>query len=130
MRLWVAWLTCLALGCAACAAATPGPSTERSPVSTSTPSASRAAWEQEWNDLVAAARQEGILVVLGPPTPELRRRLPEAFRQRFGITIEYTGQPSGDFAARLASERSAGIYSADIVISGSNSMYEILAGRG
>jgi ABC-type Fe3+ transport system substrate-binding protein len=84
----------------------------------------------EWDALVAAAKQEGGLVVLGPPTPELRRRLPEAFQQRFGIPVEYTGQMSGDYAARLASERLAGIYSADVVISGSNSMYEVLAGRG
>jgi ABC-type Fe3+ transport system substrate-binding protein len=52
------------------------------------------------------------------------------FQQRFGITLEYTGQASGEYSARLASERSADIYSADIVISGSNSMYEVLAGRG
>ena len=84
----------------------------------------------EWDALVVAARQEGTVVVLGPPTAELRRRMPPAFQQRFGVTLEYTGQASGDYAARLLSERSAGIYSADVVISGSNSMYEVLAGRG
>jgi ABC-type Fe3+ transport system substrate-binding protein len=87
-------------------------------------------WEQQWNALIAAAKQEGKVIVLGPPTPELRRRLPEAFQQRFGIVVEYTGQVSGEYAARLASERTAGIYSADVVISGSGSMYETLAGRG
>jgi ABC-type Fe3+ transport system substrate-binding protein len=92
--------------------------------------ASSADWEQQWNALIAAAKQEGPLVVLGPPTPELRRRLPEAFQQRFGITIEYTGQASGEYGPRLVSERTAGIYTADIVIAGSGSMYEILAGGG
>src|SRR5688500_15818306 len=130
MRWWLAWLACLALGGAACAPAAPARSTDRPAAGTSTPSGAGAGWEQAWNELVAAARQEGNLVVLGPPSPELRRRMPEAFQQRFGIPIEYTGQASGDFAARLASERQAGIYSADIVISGSNSMYEVLAGRG
>jgi iron(III) transport system substrate-binding protein len=130
MRWWLICLTSLALGSAACAPAAPGRSAERSPDSPTTNGASGAAWEQAWNELVAAARQEGTVVVLGPPTPELRQRMPAAFRQRFGITVEYTGQPSGDFAARLSSERSAGIYSADVVISGSNSMYELLAGRG
>src|SRR5207248_3247763 len=114
MSWWLTWLACLALSSAACAPVAPGRSAERPPDSPATNGATGAAWEQQWNDLVAAARQEGTVVVLGPPTPELRQRLPEAFRQRFGITIEYTGQPSGDFAARLATERSAGMYSADI----------------
>jgi iron(III) transport system substrate-binding protein len=92
--------------------------------------ASGASGGPQWDALIAAARQEGTVVVLGPPTTELRRRLPEAFQRRFGISLEYTGQASGDFAARLLSERQAGIYSADVVISGSNSMYEVLAGRG
>jgi ABC-type Fe3+ transport system substrate-binding protein len=130
VRWWLSGLTCLVLAISACASAPAGRSTDRPAASAPTPGASGAEWEQEWTALIAAARQEGGLVVLGPPTPELRRRLPEAFQQRFGIPVEYTGQASGDFAARLASERTAGVYSADVVISGSNSMYEVLAGRG
>jgi ABC-type Fe3+ transport system substrate-binding protein len=120
----------LAIVLSACAAGAPRGTPERSAGSGAPASASNSGWEQQWDDLVAAARQEGRVVVLGPPTPELRQRLPEAFQRRFGITMEYTGQASGDYAARLASERSANIYSSDVVISGSNSMYEVLAGRG
>jgi ABC-type Fe3+ transport system substrate-binding protein len=120
----------LAFGLSACAAGAPQGTTERSAGGGTPASAGDTGWEQQWNDQVAAARQEGRLVVLGPPTPELRRRLPDAFQQRFGIVVEYTGQASGDYAARLASERSANIFSSDIVISGSNSMYDVLAGHG
>ncbi|HZR98228.1 MAG TPA: extracellular solute-binding protein [Chloroflexota bacterium] len=125
----------LALLLGACGPAAPSSPPPAAPAGgASAPSGTAASpssdWEQQWNALKAAAQQEGTVVVLGPPTPDLRRRLPEAFQQRFGITVEYTGQASGDYAARLASERSAGIYSADVVISGSNSMYEVLAGRG
>src|SRR4051812_16787197 len=119
----------LALLVSACAAPSVAPPTSV-PVSTTGSAPPAESWEGQWNALLAAAREEGTVAVLGPPTPELRRRLPEAFQQRFGIAVEYTGQPSGDFAARLASERSAGVYSADVVISGSNSMYEVLADRG
>src|SRR6476620_6883573 len=48
-----------------------------------------AGWEQQWNALLAAAREEGKLVVSGPPTPATRRDLPEAFKSRFGIDMEY-----------------------------------------
>src|SRR5687768_15666859 len=126
----------LALLLAACAPAAPATTPQSAPAAGAPPqsvpagTASGADWEQQWNALIAAAKQEGTLVVLGPPTPELRLRLPEAFQQRFGITIEYTGQASGEYGPRLVSERTAGIYTADIVIAGSGSMYEILAGGG
>ncbi|SRR5579883_454691 len=117
-------LALMALLLAAC-----GPAASTAPPG-GEPAVSGTAAGPEWDALVAAAREEGTVVVLGPPTTELRRRLPEAFQKRFGINLEYTGQASSDFAARLQAERSAGIYSADVVISGSNSMYEVLAGRG
>jgi ABC-type Fe3+ transport system substrate-binding protein len=127
--------TLLALLLAACGPGASSPVTQPATASNSAPASAPPGtasgdWEQQWNALLAAAREEGKVVVLGPPTAELRRRLPEAFQQRFGIPVEYTGQVSGEYAARLASERTAGIYSADVVISGSGSMYEILAGRG
>src|SRR5262245_2988912 len=132
---WLALVVGLALVGTACGAGAPASTPARSSSGGASPAAGAAApggadWEQQWSDLVAAARQEGRLVVLGPPTPELRRRMPEAFQQRFGITVEYTGQASGDYAARLDSERRAGIYSTDIVVAGANSMYEVIAGRG
>src|SRR5579883_3491236 len=117
-------LALMALLLAAC-----GPAASTAPPG-GEPAVSGTAAGPEWDALVAEAREEGTVVVLGPPTTELRRRLPEDFQKRFGINLEYTGQASSDFAARLQAERSAGIYSADVVISGSNSMYEVLAGRG
>src|SRR4051794_31990905 len=36
-------------------------------------------WEARWQALIEAARREGGLVVNGPPTPETRRTMPEAF---------------------------------------------------
>src|SRR5215210_4580937 len=128
--IWLACLACVVLATAACAPSAPERAAERAPAGAPGAGASGADWEQEWTALLAAARQEGTIVVLGPPTPELRRRLPEAFQKRFGIPMEYTGQASGDFGTRLLTERLAGIYSADAIISGSNSMYEVLAARG
>src|SRR5262245_47212407 len=104
---WLVLAVVLALVGTACGAGAPVSTPARSSSGGASPAAAPgggAAWEQQWNDLVAAGRQEGRLVVLGPPTPELRRRVPEAFQQRFGITVEYTGQASGDYAARLDSE--------------------------
>jgi len=76
-----------------------------------------------WDQLVAAAKREGKVVVKGPPTAAVRTELPAAFRQRFGIEMEYVGGPSGEAVTQMASERKAGLYSTDVVLSGADSMY-------
>lgn len=79
-------------------------------------------WEKQWNAWVAAAKQEGKLVVMGPPSAEVREALPTAFKARFGITVEYLGGRSTESAARLRAERAAGVYAVDIVLGGSDTM--------
>jgi len=71
---------------------------------------------QTWDQLVAAAQKEGTVVVIGPAHPEIRRALPEAFKSRFGVTVEYIGGPGGIAASKIRAERAAGIYSADVAL--------------
>lgn len=75
-------------------------------------------WEEEWNKLLAAAREEGSVVVMGSADPDVRRVLPAAFRERFGISVEYIGGRGGDNAARLRVERRAGQYTVDVAFAG------------
>jgi iron(III) transport system substrate-binding protein len=130
-RILSAALIMLALA-AACGPAAPSPTAAPPPAApASTQTGSGAAdWEQQWNALVAAAQKEGKVVVFGPPTPEMRTMLPEAFKKRFGIEMEYNGIAGGEYSARLASERAAGVYSADAVINGSDSMFRVVAAEG
>jgi iron(III) transport system substrate-binding protein len=89
-----------------------------------------AGWEQTWSQWQAAAKQEGTVVVLGPPTPKLRQNLPAAVKSKLGINIQYTGQGGGDFVAKLATERAAGTYSTDVVVAGAGSMFQGVAASG
>ena len=87
-----------------------------------------AAWAQDanikakWDELVAAAKKEGKVVVIGPPDATVRKALPEAFKAKYGITVEYIGGRGTETAAKLRAERSSGIYSVDIAFGGSDSM--------
>jgi iron(III) transport system substrate-binding protein len=86
------------------------------------PLAAAAQTSASWDETLAAARKEGKVVVLGPPTADMRRGIPAAFKARFGITVEYLGGRSQDVAARLRAERQAGVYSVDAVLAGMDSM--------
>ncbi len=75
-----------------------------------------------WQELIAAARQEGKLTLASGPTPATRQDLPRAFKERFGVEIEYLGGRSSDLANRLENERAAGVYSIDAIIGGGDTV--------
>ena len=76
-----------------------------------------------FDKLVAAAQQEGTVVVKGPPHADLRKQLPAVFKQRYGITVEYLGGRTNEHLARLRAERDAGQKSSvDVNIGGIQSI--------
>ena len=83
-------------------------------------------WEKQWNEILAAARKEGRVVVATSPHETLRRTLPAAFKKRFGITLEYLGGRSSGTAARLRAERRAKVYTIDAMFGGSTALVNIL----
>ena len=85
--------------------------------------AQNASWKNSWEETLAAAREEGKVVISGPPVPELRQILPAAFKARYGIAVEYIGARGGtEAAARMRAERQAGIHYFDIVFAGIQGM--------
>jgi len=77
----------------------------------------------KWDALVAAAKQEGKVVVIGPPDAHVRNDVPAAFKAKYGITVDYIGGRGSETAAKLRAERGSGIYSVDIAFGGSDSMH-------
>jgi iron(III) transport system substrate-binding protein len=77
-----------------------------------------AAWQVEWDNTVAAAKQEGTLALAGAPIPAAREAL-VAFEKAYPqIRVEYTGLVATDLASRLIAERAAGLYLWDVVVGG------------
>jgi len=87
-------------------------------------------WERKWNETIAAAKKEGKVVVVGPSEPETRRRIPAAFKARFGIPVEYLSGRTSQIAARIRAERRARLYSVDVFLATTNPMYLILYPEG
>ena len=78
----------------------------------------KAAWKVEWEKTLVAARQEGKVVLSGPPGESWRRVL-MTFEQDFPeIVVEYTGANSRDFWPRMFRERELGQYLWDLRVGG------------
>ncbi len=75
---------------------------------------------------MVAAKKEGKLVLASGPSPEARVRVPEAFKKRFGVDVEYLGGATSDLANRVRSEQAAGQYTVDVVIAGADTSYLVL----
>jgi iron(III) transport system substrate-binding protein len=119
---------------AAAASAKPAASAAASPATSAAaakPAASGGAFTvpASWDEMLAAAKSEGKVVVTGAPDPDTRQKLPAAFKQRFGIDVEYLPGAT-EVTARLQGERAAGQYTLDAEINGSDSIYVTLYGNG
>ena len=91
--------------------------------------AQRKATDQEWKDIVAAAKKEGKVVVVGSPDPVMRNEIIPKFTARHGIQVEFVAGRSSEIVARLRNERAAGIYSVDVFLSGPDTTANTLYGE-
>lgn len=76
-------------------------------------------WKAKWEKVLAGAKKEGKVIVLGPPGDLIREAMTQGFKKAFPeINIEYTGGRSGEQATRLKAERDGGIYGVDVFLAG------------
>ena len=80
--------------------------------------------------LIAAAKQEGTVVVEGPPLDTAREALTQGFQQAYGIPVSYISGGSSQSGARVRAERAAGKYLLDVLISGSDTPALVLLPSG
>lgn len=71
-------------------------------------------WQARWDSLTAQARKEGKVSVYALWRPETRDSIGKAFRDKFGITLDYTAFGRGaELLAKVQAEKRAGLYLAD-----------------
>jgi iron(III) transport system substrate-binding protein len=85
----------------------------------------RAAYSQTgdaaaFEGLIKAAKQEGAVVLDGPPIDEVREAISNGFRAKYAIPVSYISSGSSRSGARVRAERAAGRYLLDVFISGSD----------
>lgn len=70
--------------------------------------ARKTVWQQDWEILLSATRQEGKVVVITGVGPEVRNALATAFREATGIEIEFIVGRAPELAEKISTERRAG----------------------
>jgi len=82
-------------------------------------------WETEWKTTLSAAQKEGKVVVMGSADPTVRRDLPQQFKAKFGISLEYLGGRGADNSLRLRMERQGGVHTIDVAFAGLTEMAHV-----
>jgi ABC-type Fe3+ transport system substrate-binding protein len=89
------------------------------PIATIATAAAPSDWQQRWEKALTGAKSEGKVVVWGPPGELIRKAMTEGFSKAHpDIPIEYSGARGGEQATRIRAERDGGIYSVDVLLSG------------
>lgn len=83
-------------------------------------------WKKTWDETLAAARKEGVVVIAGSPDPVMRTELLPKFTERYGITVNFVAGRSGQIVARTRTERAVGIYTIDAYLAGAGTSFDIL----
>jgi iron(III) transport system substrate-binding protein len=86
--------------------------------------------QAEWDQLVAAAKTEGVLVMAGPQGDENREALTRPFEERFGISVEYLGVGGPELPPKVTQERASGLYNWDVFMAGTTTLVRGLKPAG
>jgi len=81
-------------------------------------------WQKKWDALVAAAKKEGkVTVYVGESPPEVRAEVTKAFKDKYGITVDFLAGRAAEVTARLQAEKTAGLHVADAIILGDTNWF-------
>src|SRR5581483_6367326 len=107
-------LAMVLVGCSAAprTAAAPEPAAASQPVQTS-----------EWDGIVAAAKREGKVVIMGPQGTDGRDVLVDAFQRKYpDIQVDYSGMSGEQVQPKLMNEMAANQHLTDLLVKGTTVM--------
>lgn len=83
------------------------------------PQANRQDWQEQWDRTVTAAKKEGrVSLYAAYGLADARDVFIDTIKNKFGLDLEMTVARGGQLSAKLTTERSAGLYLADVYMGG------------
>ncbi len=110
----------------ACQPQTAAPGTP--PSQTPKPAASKPAWQEDWDQTLAAAKLEGKVVVISAFGGDGASTLSKAFKNRYGLDMEFIIGRAPEIFAKITTERRAGLYLEDVYLAGISSLATVRDG--
>lgn len=90
-------------------------------------SAAKPAAAGSWNDVVAAAKKEGKISLIGPQGNDMREALTQGFMKAYpGIEVDLQSLPGDQTGPKVITPMSAGQHPFDLAITGSSTAIETL----
>jgi len=89
-------------------------------------STSSADWQAQWNQTLAAARQEGVVAVAGPPGERYRAAITAFEKAHPEIRLDLTGGLGRDLIPRILGERENGLFNWDVIVTGSSNAFDLI----
>ncbi len=86
--------------------------------------------QREWDNLVAAAQQEGSVMMYTYSGPEVLQELKKAFGEKYQINLEWVVGRGAETEERVMRERSAGLFLPDVYLSGTSGTLATLKPAG
>jgi ABC-type glycerol-3-phosphate transport system substrate-binding protein len=81
----------------------------------------------DWDQIIAAAKREGKVALIGPPGAEVPAALIHGFQKKYPeIQAEFSGLTTQQATTRLRTELAAGVYQVDIFITGTTTALDNL----
>lgn len=84
----------------------------------------------EWDRLLNEARKESKVLIYSTAGVETRVALTKLFKENYNISPEFLVGKGGEISAKLLSERSAGLYLADLYLGGATTLVNELKPAG
>ncbi len=88
------------------------------------------AWQEEWEKVLAAAKKEGTVSMIGLAGSRLKDSLTLAFEKKYGIKVEYSALRGSEIGPKVSVERKAGKFLWDICVGGPTSPLLVLLPGG
>ncbi len=133
MKCWIA-VGCLFIAAAVFAAACAPAVAPAGDVKTTAPATAVAAqksWEQKWQTILTEAKKEGTVSIYGTWRPATRNALTPAFREKYGINLDFSPFSRGsEMAAKVEAEQRAGLYLVDFFGTGAPTLLTIMKPGG
>lgn len=123
-------LTVLSASCAPTSAPLPSGQTPSPAAAKPDSKVAKPDWEAKWNKVLAAARQEGELLIYFNAPSEARVAIPDTFNKKFGLKLDVISGSAAELNTRLNSEYRAGIHQADLLMVGSTAIWSTVKPNG